>query len=77
MNLYIGNIDKQVTEKQLADFFCDFDSLGLVKIIKNKLVNATSDFGFVQVIDPIQALNAIKKLNGTLLNNKTVQVSEL
>jgi RNA recognition motif-containing protein len=62
MNLFVTNISRTVKEDALKALFSEFGEVSSVKIINDKHTGVSKGFGFVEMFNDIQALEAIRKL---------------
>lgn len=76
MNIYVGNLSKEVTEDDLRKAFESFGQITSVKIIKEKFTDESRGFGFIEMPANQQAKSAMENLNGTELKEKTIVVNE-
>ncbi len=76
MNIYVGNLDYQVTEEQLRAEFEKFGVVESAKIIEDKFTGRAKGFGFVEMPNKEEAEAAIKGLNGKEINGRAVSVNE-
>jgi len=76
MNLYVGNLSNEVTEEELRQAFEAFGQVTSVNIIKDRYSGGSRGFGFVEMAMKSEAQAAINGLNGTLLKERTLSVSE-
>jgi RNA recognition motif-containing protein len=76
MNMYIGNLAYDVTENDLRDAFSEFGEVSSVKIITDKFSGRPKGFGFVEMPDNSEADQAIKALNGKVLNGRSIKVNQ-
>jgi len=76
MNLYIGNLSREVTEDELRKAFEAFGQVTTVSIIKDRYSGESRGFGFVEMPTKTEAQAAITGLNGTSLKERTLSVSE-
>lgn len=74
--LYVGGLSFNTTENQLSDLFAAQGQVASVKIIADKFTGQSRGFGFVEMPDDAQAEEAIKKLNGTPFDGRTLTVNE-
>lgn len=68
--LYIGNLDGQITEELLRELFAEYGYVNNVKIIKGR------GFGFVEMRDPDDANIAKINLNDTELFGRRIIVDD-
>lgn len=74
VNLYVKNLDDDITEEQLQAEFEPFGSITSCKImVDDKLVS--KGFGFVCFSAPDEATKAVTELNGKMIGTKPLYVS--
>jgi len=76
MNMYIGNLAHDVTEDDLRNAFSEFGEVSSVKIIMDKFSGRSKGFGFVEMPSNSEADQAIKALNGKVLNGRSIKVNQ-
>ena len=76
MNMYIGNLAYDVTENDLRNAFSEFGEVSSVKIIIDKFSGRSKGFGFVEMPSNSEADQAIKALNGKVLNGRSIKVNQ-
>ena len=76
MDIYVGNLSKEVTENDLQGVFDSFGQITSVKIVKNKFTDESRGFGFVEMPAQQEAKSAMEKLNGTELKGGAIVVNE-
>jgi len=76
MNIYVGNLDFKVSEKDLTEAFKEYGEVSSVKIITDKYNGRSKGFGFVEMENQDEAEGAIKDLNGVSLKDKEIIVNE-
>ena len=76
MNLYIGNLANEVTDKDLQNIFAEYGEVLSAKVIRDKFSNLSRGFGFVEMPSNSEADAAIKALNGERLKGSALQISE-
>jgi RNA recognition motif-containing protein len=76
MNIYVGNLSREITEDQLRKAFEAFGQVASVSIIKDRYSGESRGFGFVEMAAKSEAQAAITGLNGTSLGDRTLSVSE-
>lgn len=75
MNIYVGKLPYSVTEDDLRAMFTEFGELESVKIITDKYSGQSKGFGFVEMPSNSEADQAIKALNGKLINGRNIKVN--
>lgn len=76
MNLYVSNLGFSVTDEGLAQLFAPYGAVSSAKVIMDKFTQQSRGFGFVEMPDDTAAGNAIKELNGKMVDGRPVKVSE-
>jgi len=76
MNLYVGNLSREVTEEELRQEFAPFGQVISVNIIKDKYSGQSRGFGFVEMASEAEGQAAIAGLKGKTLRDRTLDVSE-
>jgi len=76
MNIYVGNLSREVTEEELREEFMAFGELKSVTIIKDKYSGQSRGFGFVEMPSKSEGQAAIDGLTGKTLKDRTLDVSE-
>ena len=76
MNIYVGNLSRNVTEEDLQEAFKDFGEVASVKMIKDRYSGESRGFGFVEMPDKAAAQSAIDGLNGKELKGQALKVNE-
>jgi RNA recognition motif-containing protein len=76
MNIYVGNLSREVTDEELRQAFEAFGQVASVNIIKDRYSGESRGFGFVEMPMKTEAQAAITGLNGTSLKEQPINVSE-
>jgi len=76
MNIYAGNLSRELTEDELKDAFAAYGAVDSAKIIADKFTGISRGFGFVEMPDESEAQNAIGELNGKDLKGRTIIVNK-
>ncbi|MFZ1291141.1 MAG: RNA-binding protein [Melioribacteraceae bacterium] len=76
MNIFVGNLDFDVTEENLNKEFSKYGKVASVKLIKDLFTQKSKGFGFVEMNDNAEAKVAIKELNTAKLLTKNIVVNE-
>ena len=76
MNIYVGNLSRDVTEEDLRQTFEAFGKVETVSIIKDKFSGESRGFGFVEMPAKAEAQSAIADLNGKELKGRPLKVNE-
>lgn len=76
MNIFIGNLDEKIQDQHLEAAFRDYGVVLHAKVIKDKYTGLSRGFGFIEMPNNTQALNAIETLNGGTWEGKVIKVSK-
>ncbi len=76
MNIYVGNLSRDLSETELKEAFQAFGEIQSCNIIKDKFTGESRGFGFVEMPNKEEADKAIAGLNGKDLKGRTITVNE-
>jgi RNA recognition motif-containing protein len=76
VNIYVGNLSRDVTEEDLRGAFEAFGQVASVSIITDKLSGQPRGFAFVEMPAKTEAQSAISGLNGKELKGRELNVNE-
>lgn len=76
MNIFVGNLAKEVNELELENLFKKYGDVRSVKIIRDMFSGESKGFGFVEMTDKTASQTAINELNTFDLNGKKIVVNE-
>jgi cold-inducible RNA-binding protein len=75
-NIYVGNLDFNVTEDELRQAFAAYGQVDNVTILKDRDTGQPRGFGFVEMANDEEAEKAINGINGTQLGSRALNVNE-
>ena len=76
MNIFVGNLSRDVTEEDLRSAFAEFGAVDRVNILKDKFTGEPRGFGFVEMSSKAEAEAAINNLNRKDLKGRALTVNE-
>lgn len=77
MNIYVGNLNWNMTSDDLQNLFSPYGEVVSAKIVTDKFNNNRSKgFGFVEMSDDDAARTAISSLNDTDIQGRKIVVNE-
>jgi RNA recognition motif-containing protein len=76
MNLFIGNLSRDVTEADLRALFEPFGKISSLNIIKDKFSGGSKGFGFIEMPVKEEAEAAMKALHRTPLKGQSMDITE-
>ena len=76
MNIFVAKLDYDTTSEDLRHAFEIFGEVSSSKVIFDRDTGRSKGFGFVEMPDKGEALNAIEYLNNSQLDGRTIVVKE-
>ena len=76
MNIYVGNLNYNLSEDELEKVFTPYGEIVSVKIIRDKYTDQSKGFGFVEMTNDAEAQKAIDELNGTEVKGRELRVNQ-
>ena len=73
-DIYIGNLDNNLTEQMIYNVFCAYGVISSVKIMRHYITHKSRGFGFVNFFNERNAVKAVKELNKKKILNNEIQV---
>jgi RNA recognition motif-containing protein len=76
MNIYVSNLDFNVSDEDLKQFFTPYGEVTSAKVINDKFTGKSRGFGFVEMADNEAAKKAIETLNESTVDGRAIKVTE-
>lgn len=76
MNIFVGNMAREMKKDELHKIFSDFGEVDSVTVLIDRIQGEWKAFGFVDMPNVEQAKEAISNLNGREYLGKKLQVHE-
>ncbi len=76
MNLYVGNLNYDMTEDELRNAFAEHGEVQSAKIITDKFTGRSRGFGFVEMASQEAGSAAMENLNGKDMGGRQLVVNE-
>jgi cold-inducible RNA-binding protein len=76
MNIYVGNFSFETSEDDIRGYFEKYGNVESVRVISDRNTGRSKGFGFVEMENKDDALKAIKELDKTEKNGRTITVNE-
>lgn len=76
MNIYVGNLPYSLTDDDLRGAFSQFGEVSSANVITDKFSGQSKGFGFVEMPNNSEADEAIKALNGSALQGRSIKVNQ-
>ena len=75
-NIYVGNLDFNVSEDELRQAFAAYGQVENVTVLKDRDTGQPRGFGFVEMANDEEAEKAISAMNGYQLGSRALNVNE-
>lgn len=76
MNIFVGNLSREVSGDDLRQAFEAFGKVTAAKIIKDMFSGESKGFGFIEMPVTAEAQAAISGMNGKEMGGKVLNVNE-
>jgi len=76
MNIYAGNLLRNLSEDELRQVFESYGTVQTAAIIKDKISGESRGFGFVEMPNQDEASKAVAGLNGRDFKGRAMTVNE-
>jgi cold-inducible RNA-binding protein len=76
MNIFVGNLSRDVTDEDLQGLFSEFGNVKSVKVIRDLFSGESKGFGFVEMPGQAEAQKAMAELNTKDVKGKKIAVNE-
>jgi cold-inducible RNA-binding protein len=74
--LYVGNLSYSTTETQLRELFSQVGEITEINMIMDRDTGRPKGFAFVQMSSDEAAMDAIRRFNGHMLDERALTVNE-
>ena len=76
MNIYVSNLSYAVNDSDLRDLFGEYGEISSAKVIMDKETGNSKCFGFVEMEDETEGMNAINALNESEFQGRKIVVKK-
>ena len=76
MNIYVGNLNYDLSEDDLKNAFEEYGNVESVKIIIDRYSGRSKGFGFIEMNNNDEAKAAMEALSGKELSGRTLVINE-
>ena len=70
--IFIGNLNRDVTEDNLKHAFKKYTSIQKIKIVRDKKSERSKGFGFISFLSSDEYLQAFREMNGTYIGTQPI-----
>ena len=74
INIFIANLDWEVTSEDLNQTFSTFGKVTYAHVVYDRKTKRSMGFGYVEMENPDEGINAIQALNGLEVNGRPIDV---
>lgn len=74
--IYVGNLARRTTDEELEAAFAPFGSVRSARVIRDRSTGDSRGFGFVEMDNDQEAVDAIAAMDQKELDGRTLNVSE-
>jgi RNA recognition motif-containing protein len=74
MTIYLGNINYSLGEEEIRKIFEVIGKVDAIKIVRDKRTGKSKGFGFLDMPDKKEAMEAIKTLDGKAIASRNLRV---
>lgn len=76
MNLYVGNLSYDMSERELATTFGEYGQVTSARLVMDRESGRPRGFGFVEMADKKSGLSAIEALHNQEISGRRIIVNE-
>ncbi len=76
MNIFVAQLNFRINSDYLKEIFDEYGEVTSAKVITDQSTGRSKGYGFVEMPDEKEALNAIEELNGAEVEGKTIVVKK-
>jgi RNA recognition motif-containing protein len=76
MNIFVSNLSFQVESEDLKGFFTPYGEVTSSRVITDRETGRSRGFGFVEMPNDTAGNEAIKELNGSMVDGRAIKVME-
>jgi RNA recognition motif-containing protein len=76
MNIYVGNLSRDVVDDDLLQAFKEFGEVKTASVVKDRYTGEARGFGFVEMLNKEEAQKAIQALNSKEMKGRHMIVNE-
>ena len=76
MRIFVGNLSFNTSDDDLRATFAPYGEVASAQVITDRETTRSRGFGFVEMLDNDAAQQAIRSLNGSDLQGRTLNVNE-
>lgn len=74
MNIFVARLSQSVTAETLVNLFSPYGSITRAKVVMDKETGKSKSYGFVDMPDIVEAMEAISALNNKEVEGRKIEV---
>ncbi|KAF0753471.1 hypothetical protein AaE_005696, partial [Aphanomyces astaci] len=74
--LFCGDLGNEVTDELLSQAFAAYASFAMARVVRDKITHVSKGFGFVSFMDGLDAMKAMREMNGRYIGNRPVKITK-
>ena len=74
VNIFIANLDWSITSEDLNTTFSTFGEVTYAHVVYDRETKKSKGYGYVEMTNSDEAINAIEALNGMEINGRPIDV---
>jgi RNA recognition motif-containing protein len=74
MNIFVSNLGFHLESEDLKGFFTAYGEVTSAKVVTDRDTHKSKGFGFVEMTNDIEGEKAIKELNGSMIDGRSMKV---
>jgi RNA recognition motif-containing protein len=74
MNIFVARLSQSITSDALVSLFATYGAVAHAKVIMDKETGKSKSFGFVEMPDIVEAMEAISALNNKEIEGRKIEV---
>ncbi|MBA2744782.1 MAG: RNA-binding protein [Flavisolibacter sp.] len=76
MNIFVSNLGDNITDASLEAIFSTHGTVNSTEVVYDQVTGFSRGFAFVQMPHEVEAANTIKRLDGAVINGRSIVVKE-
>ena len=76
MNIFVGNLTKDVTDLEFQELFAEYGEVKSAKLIRDMYSGDPKGFGFIEFAKKSDGIKAIQELDGKEFKGQNLKVNE-
>ncbi|CAK4700309.1 hypothetical protein LEN26_009829 [Aphanomyces euteiches] len=74
--LFCGDLGNEVNDDLLSQAFSQYSSFAMARVIRDKITHKSKGYGFVSFMDGLDAMKAMREMNGKYIGSRPVKITK-